>query len=116
MTRRTLRSGMFRMIEPDVETAQRWKRFHLPTLRIRMADRTDLTSGISKLLLMTTSARCMRIFPGQRGSRWVVAAAVTKQTRQPRVIRIVVFELRVIRLRKDPRHAGTHRKDDNRNE
>ena len=116
MTRRTFGTCMFRMIEPDVETAQRWERFHLPALRVRMADRTDLTSGISKLLLVTTGAGCMRILARQRRSRRVVRAAVTKQTRQPRMIRIVVFELRVVCLRKDPSRTGTHGKDDNCNE
>ena len=106
MTRRASRAGMFRMIEPDVETLQRWKRFHLSTLRVRVADGTDLTCLIRELLLMTTRAGRVRILARQHRSRFVVLAAMTEQTWQPRVFRIVVFELRVIRLRKELRLAG----------
>ena len=106
MTRRASRAGMFRMIEPDVETLQRWKRFHLSTLRVRVADGTDLTCLIRELLLMTTRARRVRILARQHRSRFVVLATMTEQTWQPRVFRIVVFELRVIRLRKELRLAG----------
>lgn len=40
------RSSVLRMIEPGVETAQRWKRFDLSALRIRVTDRADLARGI----------------------------------------------------------------------
>ena len=93
---------MFRMIEPDVETPQRGERFHLPTLRISMTDRTDLVRAIGELLLVTARARCVRIFARQGRLRRVTVATMTKQTRQSRVIFIVVFELRIIRLRKNP--------------
>ena len=64
MTRRTIGTRMFRMIESNVETAQRWKWFHLSALRISMAIRTDLTAGIGKLLLVTTRAGRVRVFSG----------------------------------------------------
>ena len=41
MTRSTTRVPMLRMIESRIETTQRWKRFDLPTLNVRVADRAD---------------------------------------------------------------------------
>jgi len=86
MTRRTFGAGMFRMIEPDVEAPQRWKRFHLSTLRIRVADGTDLARSIRELLLMTTSARRVRVFARQGRLRCVVLATMTEQTGETRMI------------------------------
>jgi hypothetical protein len=104
------------MIEPDVETLQRWKRFHLSTLRVRVADGTDLTRLVRELLLMTTRARRVCILAGPGRLRGVALATMTKQTWQARVHRIVVFELRIIRLRNEPRRAGAGRKNYERNE
>ena len=81
-----------------------------------MADGTDLTCLIRELLLMTTRARRVRILARQDRSRFVVLAAMTEQTGQPRVFRIVVFELRVIRLRKELRLAGNGCQNYERNE
>jgi hypothetical protein len=50
---------VFRMIEPDVESAQRWKSFNLSALNIRVTDRADLACRICELLRMTAGARCM---------------------------------------------------------
>jgi hypothetical protein len=100
---------MFGVIESHVKTAEGWKRFHLAALRIRMTDRTDLTSRISKLLLVTASARCMRVFPGERRLGRVVGTTMAKQTWQPRMIGIIMLELRVIRLRKDRGRANNRR-------
>lgn len=116
MATATVRTRMLRMIEQDIKTPQRRKRFHLSTLRVGMADRTDLTSRICELLLVTTRARRMIVLARQRRLRGVVGATMTKQTRQPRMLRIVVFELRVIRLRKHPRLARASRKNDDYNE
>ena len=63
------RRGMSRVIEFDIETPQWRKRFDLSTLRVRMADRADLTRGIRELLGMTTSARRMCSFSRQRRLR-----------------------------------------------
>ena len=93
MTGHTSRAGMFRMIEPDVETLQRRKRFHLSTLSVRVADGTDLARLVRELLLMTTRARRVRVLAGQRGLRCVVLATMTKQTWQSRMVRVVVLEL-----------------------
>jgi hypothetical protein len=109
-------SGVLRVIEPHVEASQRWKWFHLSTLRIGVTDRTDLAGVICKLLLMTARTRRVLIFARQRWLRVVVRAAMTEQTRQPRVIRIVVFELRIARLRINPRFANTGYKNHECNE
>ena len=45
-----------RVIEFNVETPQLRKRFDLSTLRVRMANRTDLTRRICELLCVTTCA------------------------------------------------------------
>ena len=98
MTCRTRSARMFRVIEYDVEAPERRKRFHLSTLRVCMADRTHLTRLICELLLVTTRARRMRSFARQRWLRRVVFTAMAKQTRQARVILVVMLELRVISL------------------
>ena len=110
MTRRTISagSGVFRVIEPDVETAQRWKRFHFSTLRVRVTDRTDLARSIRKLLLMTARTRRVRVFTRQRRLRCVVGPSMTEQTRQPRVIFVIVFELRVTGLSRSTLNTNAH--------
>ena len=92
--------GVSRMIEFDVEAPQRWKRFHLSALRIRVTDRADLARLIRELLRVTSAARSVRVLARQRRRRRVVYPTMAQQTRQPRVIFVVVFELRVIRLRR----------------
>jgi hypothetical protein len=87
-----------RMIESDIETPQRWKRFDLTTLRVGMTDRTELARRICELWCVTTRAGRMRSFARQRRLRRVVLSAMAKQTRQPRVIFSVVFELRIAGL------------------
>jgi hypothetical protein len=57
MTGRTRSVPVFRVIESGVEAPQRWKRFHLSALRVRMTDRTNLTRWICELLRVTTRAR-----------------------------------------------------------
>jgi hypothetical protein len=69
MTTTALAARMLRMIELDIETPQRRKGLHLSTLRVCMANRTDLTSRIRELLLVTTCARRMIVFPRQRRLR-----------------------------------------------
>jgi len=46
VTSGTSRIRMLRVIEPRVETAQRWKRFDLSTLHVCVTDRADLARGI----------------------------------------------------------------------
>ena len=111
MTTPAFRTGMFRMVEPHIETPQRRKRFHLSTLRVCVTDRTDLTPRIRELLLVAADTRRVRIFARQRRLRCVVSATVTKQTRQARVLRILVFELRVVCLREHPRLAHARHKN-----
>jgi len=69
MTTAALAARMFRMIELDIETPQRRKRFHLSALRVSMTDRTDLASRIRELLLVTARTRRMIIFARQRRLR-----------------------------------------------
>ena len=95
MTSCTRSARVFRVIESDVETLQRRKRFHLSALRVCMTDRAHPTRRICELLRVTTRARRMRSFARQRRLRGVVFTTVTKQTGKPRVVLIVVFELRV---------------------
>ena len=44
VTRGTSRARVFRVIEPRVKAAQRWKCLNLSTLNIRVTDRADLTA------------------------------------------------------------------------
>ena len=99
MATATLSVRVLSVIESDVETPQRRKRFHLSALRIGMADRTNLTRRVCKLLLVTTRARCVRSLARQGRLRRIAVASMTEQTRQPRMLWIVMFELRVVRLR-----------------
>ena len=46
MTRGTCSAAVRRVFEPRVETLQRWKRFDLATLRVRVTDRADLARWI----------------------------------------------------------------------
>ena len=59
MTCRTRRARVLPVIEHDVETPQRRKRFDLSALRVCMADRTHLIRTICELLRVTTRARRM---------------------------------------------------------
>ena len=69
MTSGTSRTTVFRVIKRRVETTQRWKRFHLSTLSVRVTDRADLTRLICELLSMTACARRMCCFARQRRLR-----------------------------------------------
>ena len=100
MTGRTRSARVFRMIEARVETLQRRKRFDLSALHVRVTDRADRTRRVCELLLVTTGAGRMCSFAGQRGLRRVVLTPVAKQTGKPRVLAIVVFELRVVGRRR----------------
>ena len=46
MTSSTSSVTVFGVIEPRVETLQRWKRFDLATLSVRVTDRADLARRI----------------------------------------------------------------------
>src|ERR1044072_5315681 len=96
MTSRTRSARMCRVIESDVEAPQWRKRFHLSALRVCMADRANLTRRICELLRVTTRAWRVRSFARQRRLRGVVFTAMTKLTGKPRVILVVMLELRVI--------------------
>lgn len=92
VTRGASSAGMFGVIEPRIETAQRGKGFHLPTLSVCVTDRADLARLICELLGVTAGAGCMCSFARQRRLRRIVFATMAKQTGKPRVITIVVFE------------------------
>ena len=115
MTRRAAGAGMFCMIEPHIESLQRGKRPHLSALRVRVADGTELARLVRELLLVTSGARRVRVFAGQNRLGGIVLAAMTEQTWQARVLCIVVFELRVICLRREP-SLGPGRKNNQRHE
>ena len=46
MTGYTTGRSVLRMIEPDIETAQRWKSFELSALNVRVTDSADFTCRI----------------------------------------------------------------------
>ena len=48
---------VFRMIESHIETSQRWKRFDLSALHIRVTDSADRARRIRELLCVTAGAR-----------------------------------------------------------
>jgi hypothetical protein len=82
-----------RMIETHSKTRQPWEGLDRSGLRICMTDRADLMARVGKLFRMTTRARCM--IRGARHDRtWLVRfSSMAQQTRQPRVVRVVVLEL-----------------------
>jgi hypothetical protein len=90
------RACVFRVVEPDVETSQGRKCFDLSALRVCMTDSANLTCWICELLRVTDRARCVCSFAGQGRLRGVVFSSMAEQTRKPRMIAIIVFELRVI--------------------
>ena len=69
VTSSTRRITVLRVIEPRVETAQRWKRFDLSALRVSVTDRADRARWICELLRMTTRARRVCSFARQRRLR-----------------------------------------------
>ena len=65
MTTVTSSAGMFRVIEPVLETSQRRKRFHRASLSVCMTDRADrTTTATRKERLMTPDTRRVLIFAG----------------------------------------------------
>jgi len=92
MTTVTSGATMFCVIEFAVETPQRRERFHRTSLSVCMTDRADWTTA-GKERLMTANTRRVLIFSRQGWSHCIVFAPVTQQTRQSRVIRIVVLKL-----------------------
>jgi len=96
VTTSTSSATVFRVIEPRVETAQRWKGFDLSALSVCVTDRADLARWIRKLLRVTAGARRMRCFARERRLRRIVFTTMAEQTGKARVIAIVVFELRII--------------------
>ena len=98
MTTVTSGARMLRMIELPIETSQGRKRLHRASLSVCMTDRANrTTTATRKLRLMTTDTRRVLIFSGQRRLHRIVFASMTQQTRQSRVIRIVVLKLREVR-------------------
>lgn len=69
MTSYTSGPGVFRVIEPDVETAQRRKRFDFSALHVRVTDRADRALRICELLRVTAGARRVVRFARQRRLR-----------------------------------------------
>ena len=96
MTGSTPGARVFRVVKRDVETAQWGKGFDLSALCICVTDSADLTCRIRELLRVTTSARCMCSFAGQRRLRRVVFTTMAQQTGQPRMLSVFMFELRKV--------------------
>lgn len=95
MTTRAVHLPVTRVIESHAEARKARKWLDLARLRVRMTDRADRIIGVCKLLRVTTGARRMLIAARHRRSR-ARLPLMTKQARQARVIRVVVFEPRVI--------------------
>ena len=93
MTTVTSRATMLCVIEFTIETSQRRERFHRSRLGVRMTDRANRTTATRKLRLMTTDTRRVLIFSGQGRLYGIVFAPVTQQTRQSRMVWIVVLKL-----------------------
>ena len=55
----TGRTRMLRVLEPRIKTAQRWKRFDLSALHIRVTNRANLARRICELWRVATGARRM---------------------------------------------------------
>jgi hypothetical protein len=64
-----------------------------------MTDRANRVTGIGKLLRMTTGARSVVGRAGHRRTRLVRFSSMAQKARQPRMVRVVVLELRKIGFR-----------------
>ena len=93
MTIVTPHAAMFCMIELAIEPLQRREGFHRASLRVCMTDRADWTTATRKQRLMTTDTRRVFIFSGQGRLYGIVFTPVTQQTRQSRMVWIVVLKL-----------------------
>lgn len=98
-----------RVIETHSETRKSRKGFYRPRLHVCVADRANRVSGICKLLRMTSGARCVLRSTRHRWTRCICLSSMAQETRQSRVIRVVMFEFRKI-LRKNRDRANDNEK------
>ena len=98
-TTQTAHVLMPRVIEAHPETRKPRKRFYRPCLHVGVADGANWVSGICKLLRMTSGTRCMVRSSRHCRTRRICLPSMTQETRQSRVIRIVMFEFRIIYVR-----------------
>ena len=101
MTTRAVHLPVTRVIESHAEACKAWKRLYLSRLRIRMTDRAHWTTGVCKLLRVTTGARRMLIGSRHRRPR-ARLPSMTKQAWQTGMVRVVVFEPRIILRSRGP--------------
>ena len=102
VTTRTTQSSQIlvpRVIETHSETRKPRKRFYRPRLHVCVADGANRVSGICKLLRMTSCTRCVVRSSRHRWTRCIRLASMAQETRQSRVIRIVMLEFRIIYVR-----------------
>ena len=102
MTTRTIQTAralVASMIKAHSKTRKPWKWFYRSGLHVCMADRANRMSGICELLRMTARARCVVRSSRHCRSRRTRISAMAQETRQSRVVRVVMFELRKICIR-----------------
>src|SRR5687768_5317691 len=100
MTTRATCSLVARMIETHSKTRKPRERLHRSRLCVRMTDRANLVAGVGKLFRVTTGARSVVPGAGHRRTRLARFPSMAQQARQPRVVRVVVLELRKIGARR----------------
>ena len=88
--------GMKRVIELHVEALERGKRFECSRLSVRMTNHADWTRSISKLFGVTACAWKVSARAGKHRLCCRAFTAMTKQAGQPRVVGVVVIELREV--------------------
>jgi len=80
------------MIEPHVEAHQSGKLFDSSSLGVQVADRADRIRFIGKLFLVAADAGQVIVASRHHRSSCITVAAVTQQTRQTRMLWVVMFE------------------------
>jgi hypothetical protein len=102
MTTRTTQTAQVlvpRVIEAHSETRKSRKRFYRPRLHVCVTDRTNWMSGICKFLRMTSGTGCVVRSSRHRWTRCICLSSMAQETRQSRVIGVVMSEFRIIYIR-----------------
>ena len=102
MTTRTIQTTyilMPRVVEAHSETRKSRKRFYRTRLHVCVADRTNWMPGICKLLRMTSGTGRVVRSSRHRWTSLICLSSMAQETRQSRVIRVVMFEFRIIYIR-----------------
>ena len=87
---------MSRVIKLHPEALQTRERFECARFHVRVTDGANRTLSIRKLLRVTTSARQVIGSARTFGNGRIRITAMTKQTREARVISGIVLKLRII--------------------